>query len=423
MTNIKIFSHSEIKNIIKNETDILFTTVNYLNELSDTNNIIKTNEKIKIRDKTENKIFNIEYSLILNKSKTKGFHIDHVIKKISIDDFKNKCRIFFEKLEENEKENLQNIISVIIQTDISKILEMTTDTYEMYFVNRIQSEYLSYSDIHLLAIFPEYENNKNILMNLISNRIDINIINYKKETPLILSIMEGNMDFAKLLIENKADINFNNLEGWNALTYAFFSDDYRVYGDNIEFLKLLIINGANINALNIFGKTVLMETARYCYPLNYARAQMFLDYGANVNIQDVHGNTALFYSLDEPNIQMTKLLMNHKADVNIKNINGMTSLMHVADKQEIESMKLLIKNGVNVNAKNNKGKTALMIAVNGFCFETIKLLINNKAVICKKTLEITEKVHGKNSEIYEYVFNYKYIKYDSLCEYDILFIM
>ena len=88
----------------------------------------------------------------------------------------------------------------------------------------------------------------------------------------------------------------------------------------------------------------------------------------DVNHQNNKGYTALMkcvilkpYLIED----IIEYLIVCGANVNIKDNNGETALMMgVKENIKIKMIKILIDNGADVNLKNNNGKTALMMGVN-----------------------------------------------------------
>jgi ankyrin repeat protein len=66
--------------------------------------------------------------------------------------------------------------------------------------------------------------------------------------------------------------------------------------------------------------TVLMCAAAYNTSPSVIKA--LLNGGANVNLQDPRGKTALMYSVENKNPKITELLIANGADVHIKDFNG-----------------------------------------------------------------------------------------------------
>ena len=91
--------------------------------------------------------------------------------------------------------------------------------------------------------------------------------------------------------------------------------------------------------------------------------ELLLDYGADPNLQDNWGNTALMNNAQDvaEDTYITQFLLDHGADPNIKNMVGDTALMYAAWKGYIEIMDLLVNTGADPDIKNDAGQTALDI--------------------------------------------------------------
>ncbi len=58
-----------------------------------------------------------------------------------------------------------------------------------------------------------------------------------------------------------------------------------------------------------------------------------------------------------------KVLLDRGADVNIKDKNGMTALMEAAQDDRTDIVQALLNKGAEINAKNKKGQTALALVL------------------------------------------------------------
>lgn len=108
--------------------------------------------------------------------------------------------------------------------------------------------------------------------------------------------------------------------------------------------------------------------------LNY-----LLSKGANINIINDVGDTALHTAAEVGNKSIVQLLLQNGADVNSLNKALETPLHFAATKKDAQIAQLLVDNGANVNAKNKSDFTALQLA----CFygneETMQVLISHGA--------------------------------------------
>jgi len=139
-------------------------------------------------------------------------------------------------------------------------------------------------------------------------------------------------DTIKILLENGADINMRDEDGWTALKLAEIRN-------NRKLVKLLKTPEATLS------KQDVME-------LDFLRAAK------------------------NGNIKKARALINQGVDVNTKTDQGISGLMIATYWNNIEIVKLLIDGSANVNEKDNYGETALMRAARRGNTEIVELLKN-----------------------------------------------
>lgn len=124
---------------------------------------------------------------------------------------------------------------------------------------------------------------------------------------------ENKMDLMKYLLHRQKipiedrEVNFydNKENGWTALHWA------AVKGNN-NMVSYLIEEGANVNAP---AETDMNQTP-LMLAINFGRisaAKLLIDLGADVNIKDDFGATALNYAFLTKNRELVKYLVNHDA--------------------------------------------------------------------------------------------------------------
>ena len=201
-------------------------------------------------------------------------------------------------------------------------------------------------------IYAAQDNDTNRIDSILKSRIvNINARSYHGYTALMWASEYGNLEAAKLLIENGADVNAKDKYGDTALIEA----------GHLEVVKLLIENGADVNAKNEDGKTALMRASREGH---LEVVKYLIENGADVNAKSNNGWTALMRASYNGHLEVVKYLIENGADVNAKRDSGRTALMSASSEGNIEIVKLLIENGTDVNAKDEDGKTALDLADN-----------------------------------------------------------
>ena len=139
----------------------------------------------------------------------------------------------------------------------------------------------------------------------------------------------------------------------------------------LDIIKLLLKAGANPNIKDSSGNTALIWVSINGH-LNIVR--LLLKAGANPNIKDSNGNTALTRASRHGHLDIVKLLLKAGADPNIQNNYGYTALIWASRHGHLDIIKLLLKAGANPNIKNIYGATALIYASRHGHLEIVKLL-------------------------------------------------
>lgn len=159
---------------------------------------------------------------------------------------------------------------------------------------------------------------------LIENMADVNATNNDWETPLHTVADFGMNVAAKLLIENGADLEAMDERAYTPLHLA------SKFGRR-STVELLVERGANLQATSKFGKTVLHEATDdpYCKE-TMAVISFLLDKGVMIDAADAAGRTALYIALGAHEMTLAWLLLKRGANPNIRDARGMTALHWLA---------------------------------------------------------------------------------------------
>jgi ankyrin repeat protein len=185
--------------------------------------------------------------------------------------------------------------------------------------------------------------------------MDINEINQLSQTPLIKAISNEytkenkKLNFIKMLLENKADVN---LRDENNKT-AFIISKEKGY-KNIS--KLLLQYGAKEesyvpNSQSLINALINKE---------YNRAKEMINSDIELNFVGTGDFSPLMCSIE--NIEVMKLLLEKGADVNLKNKMNMTALTMAVISNKQDAVKLLLENKADIHLKNYRGVTVLDVA-------------------------------------------------------------
>lgn len=172
-----------------------------------------------------------------------------------------------------------------------------------------------------------------------------------------LSAVE-NRNFANVetLLSKGANINAKEpINGHFALQYAIDWPDSRL-------VKLLLDKGANVNLADNSGYTALIDAARNNGLEYQTIVKLLLDHGANVHASE---DAAIFSAAQGSDPEIMRFLLAKGAPANAKRSkdDGDTVLIVAASGGSSETVAMLLAAGADLKLTNNLGETALMKAV------------------------------------------------------------
>jgi ankyrin repeat protein len=116
-----------------------------------------------------------------------------------------------------------------------------------------------------------------------TSTIDLNVLNSKGESPLMLAALKGQRELAEKMIKKGADVNKT---GWTPLHYAASAGQTAV-------VALLLENHAYIDAESPNGSTPLMMASMYGTP---DVVSLLLEEGADPSLKNQQGLTAVEFA-------------------------------------------------------------------------------------------------------------------------------
>lgn len=93
---------------------------------------------------------------------------------------------------------------------------------------------------------------------------------------------------------------------------------------NEAIFEFLLENGADVNLENKYGSTALHATAEYFTSTQIAR--YLIDKGVDVDKQDYRGVTALHQAVSASNLDLVQFILEHGADVSLTTTKAETAL-------------------------------------------------------------------------------------------------
>lgn len=218
-------------------------------------------------------------------------------------------------------------------------------------------------------IFATFYKHSEIIRMLLENNASINIFGALDKgmalmTPLGIAVLDSqfnkNYEIVQMLLQYGADVNFPDAEGRIPLHLA---------GRN-SFLIELLLEKSDINTVNKRnGKTLLMELSAdpFC---EKEHIKTLLEKGANINLEDNNGETALLKSIKcrmnktGERYDIPQYLINNGADINYINKHGL-SILNIAllEKWSYSAIEFIIHCPINKRIVTKDNQTYLMLLV------------------------------------------------------------
>lgn len=273
---------------------------------------------------------------------------DNIVQDLSIED----------AIAEYEESPCIDIIKTLISSgDINNTLTYTTNI-----VNLEDTEYdlsVTFDEGSTALMIASYYGYADLVNALIQNNADINIKNKRNYTALLyaadiwarqgIGIYDSNFNVVELLVMAKADVNAVNNYGWSPL---FFAAD----NSNSDVVAFLVDNGADINAVSSEGVTPLLIA-------NDVDSVKILCKTTNINKPNDSGITPLIgFSMRDISVEAINILLENGANVNIVDKDGETALSYAIENGNFEAALILLNNNANPNLANKKAKDLANIA-------------------------------------------------------------
>lgn len=280
-----------------------------------------------------------------------------------------------------EFDKSKSILNIAIENRNLNIIRTLVEEYNFSIKNDPVEEKISFNTTFLPMSIKTDNSLVNILLvillNIVQDKLQKNYIDFKKILDFFLdkgispkeccpvnnmSVFTAlcNIEIYKLLPENiydelldifidkGADINFGLLSACNTPSYSLQFPP-TVKKNNARIVELLIAKKADVDH-NSGMMTPLMLSI---YKKNYENANILLEYGADPNITDKYGNTALNYSILKINYNhetdfFSKIYADYVIANNFNKVNMVCFNSNVYDMIDI-----LLSYGADINLKDD----------------------------------------------------------------------
>ena len=193
------------------------------------------------------------------------------------------------------------------------------------------------------------------------------------------ALRAGDVAEVKTLLRKGVELNAKEADQLPLLLDA-------VLNSNAACVKALLEQGADPNITDRTGNTALMLAVA-----DPAKLKLLLERGAPVNAVNGAGRSALLLAAAQRRaLPAVKVLLSKGARVNQQDENGYTALLWIARQGDVETLRLLLAQGADIQARVKKGTVALENGANALDLacssrnvRAVKLLLEHGASVDK----------------------------------------
>uniref|UniRef100_A0A8D8QAU1 Ankyrin-2 n=1 Tax=Cacopsylla melanoneura TaxID=428564 RepID=A0A8D8QAU1_9HEMI len=273
----------------------------------------------------------------------------------------------------------QDIFVAIRHGDLNLVQELT------------KTLYLNHSETSYDFLCKSLElNQKEISKFLIEKGSSVNATIYKKykdKTPLHIAVENGDDDMVQMLLLRNANLNTIHTFGSSPLQVA-------IKEESVEIVLLILKHGISIQQFDKDRVLLFLVDEEMESEVNE-----YLDKGADVNIKDKYGFTALHAAAFHRNLEIAKSLLKHGALVNSPltygREEGYTPLYMAIKYKDLNMVELLLQNNADVNMSRHACEAPVHIAVQDVSWDPdiLAQLITSGAKINVLTCDEKTPVH------------------------------
>lgn len=184
-----------------------------------------------------------------------------------------------------------------------------------------------------------------------SIKLDTNAADSKGNTILHKCILKRSPEMMKTVVENFDNIDFSakDSDGDTALHLAVIPTFVALETSYLEVMLNKKLPKEILNTQNKRKYTPLLSAANNGF---FDCVKLLLEHGADPNICDDDGNSALLFAVMRDHVEVAKLLMDKGADLNAKGLffKGISSIQLAASKGQANIIEELAIRGVDLNA-------------------------------------------------------------------------
>jgi ankyrin repeat protein len=257
----------------------------------------------------------------------------------------------------------QNAVMVAAYNGLYAQVMSICDTLYNFNINQQDSN--GNTALHL-ALLKKHHKIAGLLLDYDAN---INIVNKKGETPIMICARQKFLYTIKRMLADYENINVNQQHIETKCTVMNYVLENEWYDICKEILKL----GYDINLKDLDNMNLPM------YVIYKGMNNLFEDIDFNkidLTSIDTDGDSLLHYTIDDNLTELSMLVLQKTSmDINTKNNEGYTPFLTAVKRNEIDMIDILVASGADIYATDNDNKNALMIAIENMNYDMTDVMI------------------------------------------------
>ncbi|EDP70872.1 hypothetical protein FBALC1_08933 [Flavobacteriales bacterium ALC-1] len=277
----------------------------------------------------------------------------------------SECRPLLEAIRANDIEKVRSLLSTINANCI--------DPNPGYNLDQSNGNYWRYQKAKSPLFAVARTGNIEIAKLLVENGADVKLNVRGDGTALITASEYGHLDMVKYFVSKGADINRKFSNQGNALIAA------SGHG-HLDVIKYLVSKGADINHYSPNQGNALIAAA---HSENVEAVEYLVEKGMDIHFISPNQGNALIVASNNGQLETVKYLISKGSKVNKISPNQGTPLITAANNGHLNTVAYLLEKGAKIDKISPNQGTALIAAANNGHLETIEFLVANGADINK----------------------------------------
>lgn len=184
---------------------------------------------------------------------------------------------------------------------------------------------------------------------------------------------KGRTEIAEFLITRGADVS------QVSRAYDLVPLHFAAWGNHADVIELLLDNGASPYAQSVINPEGLMPLHLAIINGSVDAIRALLSRGAGVDVRLPSGQTPLMFAVAQESFvserpAIVTIFLEHGADPNLQDNAGNTALHQATRWSRLASIPILVEHGASLDLQNNRGQTALDVAVTPQAVELLREL-------------------------------------------------